>query len=301
MAPDRAGDAEVDVGGRRLALSNLDKVLWPATGFTKGQMIDYYARVAPVMIPHLAGRPTTLRRWPDGVDGASFFEKRCPSHRPPWLATATMGGVAYCRIDEPAALVWTANLAAIELHPVLAAEPDLDRPTSVVFDLDPGPPADVLDAGRVALILRDALRHLGVPAVVKTSGSKGVQVYAAVAGPVDFGRTRGFALALARHTEAAYPDLVVTTQERAARPGKVLIDWSQNSPSKTTVAVYSLRGRPEPSVSTPVTWDELEAALDAGDPDALRFSPGAVLDRVACHGDLMAPALGPGVPLPELT
>jgi bifunctional non-homologous end joining protein LigD len=291
---------EVEVGGRTLKLSNLDKVIWPANGFTKGRMIDYYARVAPVMLPHLAGRAITLRRWPNGVEGASFFEKNCPSHRPAWMETVSMGEISYCLLHEPAALVWTANLAAIELHPILAAAPDLDRPTAVVFDLDPGEPADVLTCGRVARLLRDALDHLGLGAWPKTSGSKGLQLYVPINGPAGYDQTRTFALALARVLERAHPDLVVTTQEKALRPGKVLIDWSQNTSFKTTVAVYSLRARPTPGVSTPVTWDELDAAVDAGDPEALRFSPDDTLARIDAHGDLMAPVLDTVQELPRL-
>lgn len=290
----------VDVGGRTLQLSNLDKVLWPATGYTKGQMIDYFARIAPVMVPHLAGRPVTLRRWPDGVEAGSFFEKNCPSHRPAWMRTLTQGDVAYCLLEEPAALVWTANLAAVELHPTLASAPDLERPRSVVFDLDPGPPADLLTCARVASLLRSALDRLDLQAWAKTSGGKGLQLYVPVNTPVGYERTRAFALGLARVLHQAQPDLVVTTQDRSARPGKVLIDWSQNHPTKTTVSVYSLRAWTTPSASTPVTWDELDDALAGGDGDGLRFSPDDVLRRVDDRGDLMAPVLELQQEVPDL-
>jgi bifunctional non-homologous end joining protein LigD len=291
---------EVKVGARTLSLSNLDKVIWPDTGFTKGQMIDYYARVAPVMIPHLAGRAITLRRWPNGVGKASFFEKNCPSHRPPWLPTVEMGDVAYCLIEEPAAVVWTANLAAIELHPTLAAAPDLSRPTFVVFDLDPGAPADIVTCARVSLIIKEALDHVGLTAWPKTSGSKGLQLYVPVHARVTYDETGPFAQSLAGVLEHAHPELIVSTQDKSKRGGKVLIDWSQNTSFKTTVAVYSLRARDQPSVSTPVTWEEIEAAVRAGDGEGLRFSPQDVLDRIEAKGDLMAPVLEVAQELPAL-
>ena len=290
----------VEVGGRTLDLGNLDKVLWPATGFTKGQMVDYYARVAPVMLPHLAARPVTLRRWPDGVEAGSFFEKNCPSHRPAWLPTIELGEVAYCSLAEPAALVWTANLAAIELHPTLASAPELGRPRAVVFDLDPGEPADLLSCARVALVLRGALDHLGLVSWAKTSGSKGLQLYVPTNTAVGFEETRDLAFRLARLVEAAHPELVVTTAERRLRTGKVLIDWAQNHPSRTTVCVYSLRAWATPSVSTPVGWDELEAALEDGDRGRLRFSPDEVLRRIERRGDLMAPVLEVSQEIPRL-
>lgn len=295
-----APPVEVEVAGRTLKLSNLDKVLWPATGFTKGDMIDFYARIAPVLLPHITGRPLTLKRYPNGVGATSFFEKNCPSHRPEWVPTITMGDVAYCSIDEPAALVWLANLAAIELHPTLAGAPDLERPRSVVFDLDPGAPADVVTCARVALLLRDALDRLGLRGWVKTSGSKGLQLYVPTNGPVDYERTRGFAFALARLLESAHPDLVVTSQEKRLRPGKVLIDWSQNTASKTTVAVYSLRARDEPTVSTPLRWPEVEEADREAKGDRLRFEAADTLERVARDGDLMAPVLDIEQELPAL-
>jgi bifunctional non-homologous end joining protein LigD len=291
---------EVQVGPRSLKLSNLDKVLWPETGFTKGELIDYYARIAPVMLPHLAGRPITLRRYPNGVDAASFFEKNCPSHRPPWLQTIKMGDVSFCLLEEPADLVWVANLAAIELHPSLATRDDLERPTAIVFDLDPGPGADVLTCGRVALLLREALGSLSLTSLVKTSGSKGLQLYVPLNTAVTYEQTKPFSLALAQVLERAHRDLVVTTQDTSVGPNKVLIDWSQNTSFKTTVAVYSVRARPQPTVSTPVTWEEVEAACDAGDAAALMFEAPAVLDRVERLGDLMAPVLSTKQKLPKL-
>ncbi|MHB1533510.1 MAG: non-homologous end-joining DNA ligase [Acidimicrobiales bacterium] len=292
---------EVEIEGRKLRLSNLDKVLWPATGFTKGQLIDYYARIAPVLLRHLEGRPVTLRRYPNGVDAGSFFEKNCPTHRPPWVQTVTMGDVGYCRVDEPATLVWMANLAAIELHPSLARAPNLDRPTALVFDLDPGAPADALTCAQVAIWVRDLLARLGLPSWVKTSGSKGLQVYAPLRQDVTYQQTKPFAQTFARLIERKHPDRVVTTQDRAVRRAKVLIDWSQNTASKTTVAAYSVRALAEPSVSTPLTWDELERALADDDLGALRFGPDQVLARVAADGDLLAPLTEQGAALPELS
>ncbi len=289
---------EVQVGERTLSLSNLDKVLWPKTGFTKGQLIDYYARVAPVMVPHLSGRPITLRRWPDGIDGQTFFQKNAPSHRPEWVQTVELGGIHYCRIDEEAALVWSANLAAIEIHPGLAQAPRLDHPTAVVFDLDPGPPADVITCGRVAMLLQECFEGLHLKAWPKTSGSKGLQLYVPLSGRSSFDETKRFAHALAQLLERDHPDLVVSVMDPAKRTKKVMIDWSQNTASKTTVAVYSVRALESPSVSTPVTWDEIDDALSGGDADALRFGPDEVIDRVDRRGDLHAPVLGSDQELP---
>lgn len=282
---------EVRVGERSLSLSNLDKVLWPETGFTKGQLIDYYSRIATVMVPHLTRRPITLRRWPNGVDGPSFFEKNCPSHKPPWVESVLMGDVRYCLIDEPASLVWVANLAAIEIHPSLAQATDLDVPTTVVFDLDPGAPADVITCAEVAFILRDSLERLGLQAWPKTSGSKGIQVYAPLNSGAGYDRVKPFAQAVAQLLERDHPELIVSVMEKSRRKKKVLIDWSQNTASKTTVAVYSVRALDRPSVSTPVTWDELDGALSARDPSLLRFEPDQVVERVERLGDLHAPVL----------
>jgi bifunctional non-homologous end joining protein LigD len=274
----------VVIAGRTLSVSNLDKVLWPATGWTKGQMIDYYARVAGVMVPHLAARPITLRRWPDGVEGNTFFQKHAPSRRPSWIGTVELGGVDYLRIDEPAALVWAANLAAIELHPGLARAAALQRPTFVVLDLDPGPPADVATCAEVAAILRGYLQRLGLQAWPKTSGSKGLQIYVPLGATSGFDEAREFALGLARLAEAEHPGLVVSAMDPALRKGKVMIDWGQNAPSRTTVAAYSLRARDRPTVSTPVTWEEVEEGH-------LVFGPDDVLERLDRMGDLMAAVL----------
>lgn len=289
----------LEIAGRSVSVSNPDKVFWPRAGFTKGQLIDYYQAVAEVMVQHLTGRPITLRRWPDGVEGQTFFQKKAPKH-PEWMQTVRLGEVDYLRIDEPAALVWAANLAAIEIHPGLARAPHLDRPSAVVFDLDPGPPADILTCCQVALILRRYLERLGLQAWPKTSGSKGLQLYVPVNGAITYDSTHPFGLALAHLAESEHPDLVVSVIDRSQRRKKVLIDWAQNAPSRTTVAVYSMRALDHPSVSTPVTWDELEHALERGDGDALRFGPEQVLQRLERRGDLMAPLLEVHQELPEI-
>jgi bifunctional non-homologous end joining protein LigD len=284
----------VSIGDRTLALSNLDKVLYPAAGFTKAEVIDYYARVAPAMLPHLAGRALTFRRYPDGVDGESFFEKRCPGHRPTWLPVALgpgdrRGGIEYCVIDEPAALVWAANLAALELHAPMALAEDLDAPRMVVFDLDPGAPADIKDCCRIALAVREVLGLLGLEVWAKTSGSKGLQLYVPVNGPLTHEQASSFALAVGQLLAKQRPKEVVTNMAKVVRPGKVFVDWSQNNRHKTTVAVYSLRARPQPTVSTPVTWAEVDACAN-GHAD-LVFEAREVLERVGDLGDLFAPVL----------
>lgn len=302
--PDVAGSSvEVDVEGRRLSLSNLDKVLYPESGFTKGEVIDYYARIAPVMLAHLQGRCVTLRRYPNGVDADSFFEKRCPGHRPEWVHTALgpgdrRGGIHYCVLDEPAALVWAANLAALELHTPMARAADLDTPTMVVFDLDPGPPAGMTECARVGLAVRDVLDHLGLEVLAKTSGSKGLQLYLPLNSPTSHEQARDFALAVAQLLEKQHPDLVLTEMRKDIRAGKVFIDWSQNARFKTTVCVYSLRARPQPTASTPVTWDEVAAAADGA---PLSFTAPEVLARVEAGGDLFAPvvALEQELPAPR--
>jgi bifunctional non-homologous end joining protein LigD len=296
----QAAKSDVQVGPRTLSVSNLDKVLWPAAGFTKGQLIDYYARVAEVMVPHLQSRPITLRRWPDGVDKQSFFQKNCPPHRPDWMSAVKMGDVHYCLIDEPASLVWAANMAAIEIHPGLARAPELATPTSVVFDLDPGPPADVITCARVAMLVRDYLERLHLQAWPKTSGSKGLQLYVPLNADVDYDRTRDFAHALAQLLEREHADLVVSVMDPAQRKKKVMIDWSQNTASKTTVAVYSVRALDQPTVSTPITWDELEDALSSGQAAQLRFVADEVVQRLQRLGDLHAPVLTTSQELPAL-
>lgn len=280
----------VEVGGRTLSLSNLTKVLYPAVGFTKAEIIDYYVRVAPVMLTHVAGRGVTLKRYPNGVDDKSFFEKRCPSHRPDWVPTVRGPGdrggpVHYCCLDEVAALAWTANLAALEIHAPMALGHDPDHPTMVVFDLDPGEPAAMAECCRVALAIGAVLDDLGLEAYPKTSGSKGLQLYLPLNGPHTHDHASSFALAVAQLLEKQRPTEVTSVMKKSLRPGKVFIDWSQNSFHKTTIAPYSLRARARPSVSTPLTWDEV---ADGADGAELVFVAGEVLDRVAEHGDLFA-------------
>ncbi len=276
----------VDVDGRRLVLSNLEKILYPEAGFTKAQVIDYYARIAAVMVPHLAGRPVTLVRCPNGVEGERFFEKRCPPHHPDWVPE--IGELNQCDVDEPAALVWLANLAALELHTLQARAASADRPDAVVFDLDPGPPAGVLDAAAVAIELRDLLDSIGLVALVKTSGSKGLHLSVPLHTDVDADTTKTFALTLGSHLAQLAPDRVTTDMTKAKRPGKVFVDWSQNDRHKTTVCVYSLRARPHPTVSTPITWEEVAAAIASDDANALVFDTTDVLARVEQVGDLYA-------------
>lgn len=284
----------VEVEGRQLKLSNLDKVLYPAVGFTKGQVIDYYSRVAPALLPHLSGRPLTLKRYPNGVDEKFFYEKRCPSHRPDWMKTLSVwsdrnkGEVPYCLVDELASVVWVANMASLELHTSLSRDP-IERPTAVVFDLDPGPGTGVTECARVALRLREVLGEMGLEMWVKTSGSKGLQPYVPLNTEVTYegaGGTKEFARSLAQRLEKEQPKAVVSRMAKALRAGKVFIDWSQNDMHKTTVCVYSLRAKERPTVSTPVTWEEVEAA--AGGSDPLVFETQDVLARIGEHGDLFA-------------
>jgi bifunctional non-homologous end joining protein LigD len=295
----------VDVEGRQLSLSNLHKVLYPASGTTKADVIEYYRRVAPVMLPHLQGRAPTLVRAPDGPAGEVFFEKRCPPHHPDWIPTAVVGrydrhrGYEACLVDDLPALVWVANLAALELHTHQARVTDPEHPTAVVLDLDPGAPAGLLDCCAIALALRDVLDQLDLVAVVKSSGGKGlhlsVPLNAASATAEDAKR---FALALGQLLEARVPDRVTTTMAKAARPGKVFVDWSQNDRAKTTICAYSLRIRDRPTVSAPVTWDEVQDAFDASEPERLVFEIDAVLARVEQHGDLYADNLAVRQELP---
>lgn len=289
-----SGRTRVTVGDRELSVGNLDKVLYPRTATTKAQVVEYYARIAPVMVPHLTGRCITFKRFPDGVERDGFFEKRCPNHRPEWVATAAgpgdRGGVIdYCRIDEPAALVWAANLAALEIHVPMAAAADLDTPRAVVFDLDPGPPAAIEECCRIALLIRDLLAAVGLVAFPKTSGSKGLQLYLPLNTPCTHQRAADFALAVGQVLERQHRELVTTTMARAVRPGKVFVDWSQNARFKTTIGVYSLRARPEPTCSTPVSWSEVEACATRR--VVLRYEWHDVLARVESHGDLFAEVL----------
>jgi bifunctional non-homologous end joining protein LigD len=296
---------QVEIDGRALSLSNLDKVLYPEAGFTKGQVIEYYTRVAPVLLAHLRGRPLTLKRYPDGVEGPFFYEKQCPRHRPDWVRTAPVWSrhnartIHYCLADDLPTLVWLANLADLELHTSLALAADVTCPTVIAFDLDPGPPATIVQCARVALELRDIFDHLGMAAFPKTSGSKGMQVYVPLNTPTSYEQTKGFALGLAQLLERRHPELVVSDMKKALRAGRVLVDWSQNDEHKTTVNVYSLRARPQPTVSTPLRWEEVEAVLASGDAEAVAFTSDQVLARVAEHGDCFAPVLTLEQALPD--
>jgi bifunctional non-homologous end joining protein LigD len=299
-------DRRVEVDGRELKLTNLDKVLYPKAGFSKGEVVDYYAKAASAIVPHLQGRPLTLRRFPEGVDdtGAAFFEKRCPKHRPEWVRTAPVpvegDTIDFCLCEDLPTLVWMAQLAAIELHPSLSLAEELERPTVLAFDLDPGPPADVLDCCRVALRLRDLFAHFEVECFPKTSGSKGLQVYVPLNGETSYEESKPFAKAIAQLLEKQTPKQVVSKMKKADRKGKVFVDWSQNHSRKTTIAVYSLRARERPTVSTPVSWAEIEAALERDDRDCLVFEAADVLARIDRHGDLFAPVLELQQQLPAL-
>jgi bifunctional non-homologous end joining protein LigD len=291
--------AVIEVGGRQLTLTNLEKVLYPDAGFTKAAVIDYYARVAPVMLGHLGGRAVTMVRFPNGVDGGSFFEKRCPPHAPDWVRRASMDGLVACVVDDAPTLVWMANLAALELHTLQARVDDPEHPTSMVFDLDPGAPADVLTCCRVALDLRSALEGLGLVSVIKTSGNKGLHLAVPVRGATA-DDTKAFARGLGQLLAKQEPDRVTVVMNKDARPNRVFVDWSQNDRHKTTVCAYSLRAERHPTVSTPLTWDEVSDALDHRDPQALTFEAPAVLERVEQLGDVFAANLTVDQALPVL-
>ncbi|MEX0993622.1 MAG: non-homologous end-joining DNA ligase [Solirubrobacterales bacterium] len=297
---------EVEVDGRRLRLSNLDKVLYPATGFTKGEVIDYYTRIAPTVLPHLRNRPLTLKRYPDGVEAEHFYEKQAPRHAPEWVETAripsghTRPFIDFVLANDRATLVWLANLADLELHTSLSKASDVDTPTMVAFDLDPGAPAALLECAQVALLLRDMLDDLGLRCFAKTSGSKGIHLAVPLNVKASYERTKPFAQALAQLLEKRHPDRVVSKMTKKLREGKVLIDWSQNDAHKTTVCAYSLRARERPTVSAPLAWDEVEAASVAGDAGRLVFESHDVLERVERHGDLFAPVAEVEQKLPKL-
>jgi bifunctional non-homologous end joining protein LigD len=290
------GETRVSLEGRELSVSNLDKVLFPATGFVKGQLIEYYVKVGPFMLPHVIDRPLTMKRFPDGVDKPFFFEKHVPSHAPSWVRTATVPasdggpGVEYAVLGDLPGLAWAANLGAIELHvPLwqvgrrrkLPAPPDM-----IVFDLDPGEGTSVVECCQVAGLVREMLQDRSFEGHAKTSGSKGLQVYARAGARATWDTTRSLAFQIAETLEREHPALVVSNMRKSLRRGKVLIDWSQNHPAKTTVAAYSVRGRPEPTVSTPVTWDEVHSCGEGGDPSVLTFTTADVLARVEQMGDL---------------
>jgi bifunctional non-homologous end joining protein LigD len=286
----------VEVEGRRLKLSNLDKIFYPAVGFTKAQVIDYYTRVAPALVPHMAGRPLTLKRYPDGVDGQFFYEKKCPSHRPEWFRTVSVwsgrnqDNINYCVVDDLPSLVWVANMAGLELHTSLALADDIHRPTMLVFDLDPGAPATIKECCNVGLQLRDLFAELKLKCFAKTSGSKGLQVYVPLNTVITYEETKAAALAVAQELERKNPQLVLSSMSKELRKGKVFVDWSQNDDHKTTVCVYSLRARERPTVSAPVSWDEVEARHRGRRKD-LSFTADEVLARLDRDGDLFDPVL----------
>ena len=296
---------EVQIEGRTVKLTNLEKVLYPDVGFTKAQVIDYYTRIAPVLLPHTRDHPLTLKRYPNGVYGEFFYEKNCPKHRPPWVQTATVwsGGnnrdMYYCLCQDLPTLVWLANLATLELHTSLSYAAKLDQPRTLVFDLDPGPPANIVECCRLGLMLRDVFAEHGLESFAKTSGSKGLQLYVPLNTPVTYVETKVVSKGLAQLFEEKYPQLAVHKQLKDLRTGRVLIDWSQNDQYKTTVNVYSLRARKRPTVSTPVSWDEVEKCLKAKDPDLLVFDSDQVLKRVDKLGDLFEPVVKKKQKLPK--
>ena len=283
----------LDVGGRRVGVTNLDKVLWPESGMTKGELLQYYIRVAPTLLPHVRGRPLTLRRFPDGVAGVRWHQNQCRGE-PDWFAVFETEGrqgrrLRFCLIEDVASLVWLANQAAVELHPFLWRADAPRRPTQIVFDLDPGPPANLADCAIVALLLRDTLTGLGLDSLVKTSGSLGLHVHVPLGAPHDGQRAKEFAKLVACELSEAYPAVVVTEMQKAQRSGKVYVDWLQNDPTRQTVAPYSLRGLTWPTVATPVRWTEVEEAAATRDSGRLTFLQSDIIDRIERHGDLFAP------------
>jgi bifunctional non-homologous end joining protein LigD len=287
--------AELVVEDRNIQVSNLDKVLYPKVGFTKGQVIDYYIRIAPVLLPHLRDRPLTMKRYPDGVDGQFFYEKNCPSHRPKWVQTAKVWSegnqrtMNYCLANDLPTLVWAANLADLELHTSLSRKDDLDCPTMMVFDLDPGLPANIVQCCQVGLWLRDLLGKMKLKSFAKTSGSKGLQVYVPLNTSVTYDQTKDLSRSFAQFLEREHGKLVTSNMSKALRKSKVFVDWSQNDEHKTTICVYSLRAREEPTVSTPVTWKEVESCLKKKKAELLKFRSDEVLARVEKLGDLFEP------------
>jgi bifunctional non-homologous end joining protein LigD len=298
--------SNVEIEGKQLSLSNLNKVLYPEVGFTKAQVIDYYVRVAPVLLPHLRGRPLTMKRYPEGVTGMNFYEKNCPTHRPSWVKTAPVWSegnnrwMDYCLVQDLPTLVWAANLADLELHTSLSLAKDILRPTMLVFDLDPGAPANIVQCCEVGLWLRELFQKMGLESFAKTSGSKGLQVYVPLNTPTTYDETKPFAHALARLLENEHPQQVVSDMKKSLRVGKVFVDWSQNDDHKTTICVYSLRAKERPTVSTPVTWEEVESCLTKRNPDLLTFDSEQTLQRVEKMGDLFEPVLNLKQKLPAL-
>jgi len=299
-------ETTVDVQGRQLKLSNLDKVMYPESGFTKGQLIEYYTRIAPVLLPHLKGRPLTMKRYPGGVTGMFFYEKNCPIHRPYWVQTTPVWSegnnkwMQHCLAQDLPTLVWAANLADIELHTSLSLGKKIEQPTMLVFDLDPGAPANIVQCCEVGIRVRSIFEKLGLECFPKTSGSKGLQLYVPLNTAVTYEKTKPFAKEIARILERAYPDKVVSDMKKVLRVNKVFVDWSQNDQYKTTVCVYSLRAKERPTVSTPVTWKEVEHCLKKKDPELLVFTSDQVLARVEKDGDLFEPVLKLKQKLPKM-
>src|SRR5271165_3341988 len=296
---------QLEVGGRTLVVSNLDKVLYPESAFTKAQVIDYYIHIAPVLLPHLKDRPITLKRYPDGVDGFFFYEKKCPAHRPKWVKTAKIsksegGEINYCLMNDLPALVWAANLANLELHTFLHKVPAINRPTALAFDLDPGSSTNLILCCKVALWLKAIFEAFGLESFPKTSGSKGLQVYVPLNTAVTYARTKAVSHAIAQLLERRSPETVVSKMQKSLRTGKILVDWSQNDVHKTTVNVYSLRAKEQPMISTPVTWEEVSRAFKKNDAKQLMFESKDVLKRVEEFGDLFAPVLTLKQTLPRL-
>ena len=296
---------EVQVDGRAVRVTNPTKVLYPKTGFTKSDLVDYFSAIAPTLLPHLEGRMLTLKRYPNGVEGDYFYEKQCPKHRPDWVSTEKVSleskTIEFCTVSDTATLVWLAQLADIELHTSLAPARSQNRPTMMVFDLDPGEPADIVQCCEVGLWLRGMFEGLGLQCFAKTSGSKGLQIYVPLNTPdVTYDDTKPFSKTVAELLEAEAPDKVVSRQRKDLRGGKILVDWSQNDEHKTTVNVYSTRAKDRPTVSTPVTWDEVGACQEAGDAAVLTFTTEDVLRRVTSEGDLFAPVLSLSQRLPAL-
>jgi len=289
--------SQLRIGGKTVPVSNLEKVFYPASGFTKADVVDYYIRIAPVLLPHLKGRSLTLKRYPDGVEGGFFYEKECPGHRPGWIKTNSVfskkkeAEIHHCMIEDVASLVWAANLADLELHTFLWRGRDTETPTMLVFDLDPGPPAGILDCAEAALRIRKLLGRMGLELFPKTSGSKGLQVYLPLNSKVSFDRSGPFAKSVAQYLERETPKQIVSKMTKSLRKGKVFVDWSQNDAHKTTVCVYSLRAKERPTVSTPLRWSEVEAAHKKGDPERLVFDSKEVCRRAKKMGDLFAPVL----------
>jgi bifunctional non-homologous end joining protein LigD len=302
----KRSESTIEIQGKQLTLSNLDKVLYPKAGFTKGQVIDYYVRIAPVLLPHLKDRPLTLKRYPEGVEGMFFYEKSCPKYRPKWVQTAPVWSegrndyIQFCLANDIPTLVWAANLADLELHTSLSLKKNILEPTMLVFDLDPGAPADIIQCCQVGVWVRELFEGLGLDSFAKTSGSKGLQIYIPLNTPTSYGETKPFAHAVARLLEDQHPDEVVSDMKKTLRVGKVLVDWSQNDDHKTTVCAYSLRAKEQPTVSTPVTWKEVEQCLKKKSPEMLVFKSDDTLKRVEKLGDLFSDVLTMKQRLPKL-